>query len=142
MSDKQSRNFQSFNATLERMRNDSLRLNAGVQTEGDAIRAYKELIDNINDPEVVTQRLDELGRLYDRTTNQKVLDVEMLYRNHGLEVPDLSKYMSPGAVVGGQDKGQSQTIPKTNANGWTLHQDAKGNKAYVSPDGKQFEEVH
>ena len=25
--------------------------------------------------------------------------------------------------------------------GWTLHTDAKGNKAYVSPDGKQFQEV-
>lgn len=29
----------------------------------------------------------------------------------------------------------------TNAKGWTLHTDANGNKAYVSPDGKQFEEV-
>src|SRR5574343_115320 len=28
-----------------------------------------------------------------------------------------------------------------NAKGWTLHTDAKGNKAYVSPDGTQFEEV-
>lgn len=31
--------------------------------------------------------------------------------------------------------------PSTNAQGWTLHQDANGNKAYVSPDGKQFQEV-
>jgi hypothetical protein len=30
----------------------------------------------------------------------------------------------------------------TNAKGWALHQDAKGNKAYVSPDRSQFEEVH
>lgn len=29
----------------------------------------------------------------------------------------------------------------TNAKGWKLMTDAKGNKAYVSPDGKQFEEV-
>lgn len=28
-----------------------------------------------------------------------------------------------------------------NAQGWILHTDAQGNKAYVSPDGKQFEEV-
>jgi hypothetical protein len=28
-----------------------------------------------------------------------------------------------------------------NAKGWVLHTDAKGNKAYVSPDGKSFEEV-
>lgn len=29
----------------------------------------------------------------------------------------------------------------TNARGWTLHTDANGNKAYVSPDGASFEEV-
>lgn len=32
--------------------------------------------------------------------------------------------------------------PATNAQGWALHTDAKGNRAYVSPDGKQFQEVH
>lgn len=31
--------------------------------------------------------------------------------------------------------------PPTNSRGWTLHVDAQGNRAYVSPDGKQFEEV-
>jgi hypothetical protein len=31
--------------------------------------------------------------------------------------------------------------PATNAKGWKLMTDAKGNKAYVSPDGKQFEEA-
>jgi hypothetical protein len=29
----------------------------------------------------------------------------------------------------------------TNSKGWTLHTDAKGNNAYVSPDGKSFEEA-
>jgi len=28
-----------------------------------------------------------------------------------------------------------------NSDGWTLHTDASGNKAYVSPDGKQFKEA-
>lgn len=32
-------------------------------------------------------------------------------------------------------------VPNANAKGWTLHTDAKGNRAYVSPDGKNFEEV-
>lgn len=32
-------------------------------------------------------------------------------------------------------------IPMQNGKGWTLHTDANGNRAYVSPDGKQFEEV-
>lgn len=31
--------------------------------------------------------------------------------------------------------------PRTNSKGWTLHTDAKGNQAYVSPDGKSIEEV-
>ena len=33
-------------------------------------------------------------------------------------------------------------LPSQLSNGWTLHEDAAGNKAYVSPDGKQFKEVH
>lgn len=32
--------------------------------------------------------------------------------------------------------------PAKNAKGWALHKDAKGNMAYVSPDGKEFEEAH
>lgn len=35
----------------------------------------------------------------------------------------------------------SNAPPATNAQGWTLHTDANGNRAYVSPDGKQFQEV-
>jgi hypothetical protein len=31
--------------------------------------------------------------------------------------------------------------PLTNSKGWVLHTDASGNKAYVSPDGKSFEEA-
>ena len=33
------------------------------------------------------------------------------------------------------------SVPMTNAKGWPLHTDKNGNKAYVSPDGKQYEEV-
>jgi hypothetical protein len=31
--------------------------------------------------------------------------------------------------------------PRVNSKGWTLKTDKAGNKAYVSPDGTQFEEV-
>ncbi len=37
--------------------------------------------------------------------------------------------------------GPSVAAPAKNAQGWELHTDASGNKAYVSPDGKQFREV-
>ena len=34
-----------------------------------------------------------------------------------------------------------KSLPYTDANGWILNVDKNGNKAYVSPDRKQFEEV-
>lgn len=36
---------------------------------------------------------------------------------------------------------QTSGLPATNTQGWALHRDAYGNHAYVSPDGKQFQEV-
>jgi len=59
-SDQQTRNYASFRANLEKLRNDSLRLNKGVQTEGDAQRAWQELMANLNDEGVVRQRLSEI----------------------------------------------------------------------------------
>jgi hypothetical protein len=55
---------------------------------------------------------------------------------------DFDRYLSDNAkntAKGG--KGAGAAPPLTNSKGWTLHRDAKGNMAYVSPDGKQFEEV-
>jgi hypothetical protein len=60
MSDQSSRNFASFRSNLEKLRNDSLRLNKGVQTEGDAQRAWNELFTNLNDEALVKQRLAEI----------------------------------------------------------------------------------
>jgi hypothetical protein len=48
-------------------------------------------------------------------------------------IPDLNK-------LSDQAQGAAAT-PRQNANGWILHTDAQGNKAYVSPDGKQYQEV-
>ena len=59
-SDQNSRNYESFRSNLEKLRNDSLRLNKGVQTEGDAQRAWNELIKHITDEQVVRQRLAEI----------------------------------------------------------------------------------
>ncbi len=62
-SDESSRNYASFVSTLEKLRNESLRLNKGVQTEGDSVRAWNEMITNINDPELVKQRIAEISEL-------------------------------------------------------------------------------
>lgn len=50
--------------------------------------------------------------------------------------------VDPQDVTGNVDaKVPTEALPPTNAKGWTLHTDAKGARAYVSPDGAQFEEV-
>lgn len=49
-------------------------------------------------------------------------------------IPDLNSLNDGASSQPGQ-------VPQTNARGWVLHKDAQGNQAYVSPDGKQFEEV-
>jgi len=41
----------------------------------------------------------------------------------------------------GKTQETSASTPGQNAKGWKLHVDSAGNKAYVSPDGKQYEEV-
>jgi hypothetical protein len=53
-----------------------------------------------------------------------------------------------GATTGSNSSDSTQTAPSnggtpppTNTQGWALHRDAKGNMAYVSPDGKQVQEV-
>lgn len=52
----------------------------------------------------------------------------------GLQRSAGPSYKAPAA-------GAPRNVPNTNAKGWTLHTDAQGNRAYVSPDGSQFEEV-
>ncbi|MDR7192705.1 hypothetical protein [Luteimonas terrae] len=71
-SSSESRAFQSMVSTFEKMRNDSLRLNNGVQTEGDAQRAWAELLGNLNDNENV---IEQLSRIQD--INQRAIQVHM-----------------------------------------------------------------
>jgi hypothetical protein len=52
----------------------------------------------------------------------------------GISTEDIR--VSPIYKSGGSDK-----TPPTNAQGWKLEVDKSGNRAYVSPDRKQFEEV-
>lgn len=92
MSTEQSRNLQSFKATLERLRNESLRLNTGVQTDGDAQRAWNELIANINDPLTVRQRLTEIAeinRIGSQLQNQKLNIMRSEYGRGELQLPNL-----------------------------------------------------
>lgn len=84
-STESSRNLASFQATLERLRNESLRLSKGVQTEGDSQRAWNELVANINDPALVQQRLQEVMQINDRARAQRRMRIDQQRNNFGHE---------------------------------------------------------
>ncbi|WP_421552232.1 hypothetical protein [Pseudomonas yamanorum] len=88
-STEESRNYGSLNATLERLRNDSLRLNAGVQTDGDAQRAWNELVTNLNDPKLVQQRLDEISSLNEKAIQLKTNMIQQRRQNARAEPLDI-----------------------------------------------------
>lgn len=88
-STEKSRNFASANATLEKMRNDSLRLNKGVQTEGDSVRAWNELFANVNDPGVVKQRLQEIRKINERAANLRQMQLDQIRSNYQLGPLDI-----------------------------------------------------
>jgi hypothetical protein len=96
MSTEESRNFASFESTLEKMRNESLRLNSGVQTDGDAQRAWNELFKNITDTDLVKQRLAEIKALNNRAVDLQKLKVDGIRSNYKAEPFDYGKM--PDAV--------------------------------------------
>jgi len=120
MSDQNARNYASFRATLERARNDSLRLNKGVQTEGDAQRAWNELVSNINDPKVVRQRLEEIKRYNEMAIafHQDVID--QMRSDAGLPPIDVSRFRihPPGQAPAAP----ATPAPAASGQGWRVIQ--------------------
>ncbi|WP_417276119.1 hypothetical protein [Castellaniella sp.] len=96
-----SRNYASLQASLEKLRNDSMRLNKGVQTEGDAVRAWNEMFKNLNDPKVVVQRLQEISAINRRAAELRAMQNDLLRAQFGHDPMDYTSFMSPGSVLGG-----------------------------------------
>lgn len=118
MSTEESRNFATFKSSLEKLRNDSLRLNSGVQTEGDAQRAWNELFQNINDTELVRQRLKEIQGINSRARDLQKLKVDQVRLNYGAEPLDVSEFTNVAPAVGGggpkriKDNAEYDALPK------------------------------
>jgi len=89
----------SFQSGMEKMRNDSLRLNSGVQTEGDATRAWNELFANINDEKVVKQRLAEIRGYNESAINFKKADINAMRSEYGKGEFDDSSYTKQTTVT-------------------------------------------
>lgn len=92
LSDQSSRNFASFRSNLEKLRNDSLRLNKGVQTEGDAQRAWNELFTNLNDENLVQQRLNEIEAINQRAIANRQQVITARRQAQGVAPSDTSTY--------------------------------------------------
>ena len=118
-SNENSRNLATFKAKLENMRNSVLLLNKGVQTEGDAQRAMNEMIANINDPDVVKQRLKEIRALNQRAVQLKKNNLDMLRRNYGQEDMDYSKYENQPPATN-LPSGNPLSPEDTQARDWAL----------------------
>lgn len=140
MSDEQSRNLQSFKSTLEKMRNASLLLNKGVQTDGDAQRSWNELVTNINDPKVVRQRLIEIQALNARAAKLKMAKNNVLRRNYGAQEMDYTPYLYQDTAIDSRPTGQptvSQPVNKLPSGAKQIGT-SKGKPVYQTPDGKKF----
>lgn len=103
-SNESSRNYDTFKASLEKMRTDSLRLNKGVQTEGDAQRAWNELLTNINDPKLVGERLDEIRAINKRAKNLKALQLDTIRQNFGAEPFDPRAIEAQRPAIGAPER--------------------------------------
>ena len=114
MATDESTNFSNFQAGMEKMRNDSLRLNSGVQTEGDAQRAWNELFKNINDEKVVKARLAEIRKYNDSAINFKKGDINAMRAEYGKGEFDDSVYGQQSQPATNQaqqgQQGKTQTV--------------------------------
>lgn len=87
----QSQAYGTFQASLEKLRNDSLRLNKGVQTDGDAQRAWNELLANTNDTAFVRKRLEEIRQINkrgERLQREKLNTIDRNYQGKESAGPD------------------------------------------------------
>lgn len=132
-SNEQSRNFASFASDLERMRNESLRLNAGVQTDGDAQRAWNELFQNINDTNLVSQRLNEIRAINKRAVELQRLKIDQVRGNYQAAPFDYSRLPGAGDAPNAQaSQPQGKTVVRTGTmNGRKVVQYSDGTTAYA-----------
>lgn len=107
-SDPNSRNYASFKAGLEKLRNDSLRLNKGMQTEGDAQRAWNELLANINDEGLVQQRLAEIDSINRRAIDNKRAIVSQRRSSQNVGPADLTE-VERGSIRAPYDLSKGET---------------------------------
>jgi len=95
-------------------------------TEGE--RRYIEMANSVMQLDDPLPRLAELRSKFEELVRQRQARLESLAKLRG-GTPRLAPPAAP------------KNVPTVNSKGWVLMTDRGGNRAYVSPDGSQFEEV-
>jgi hypothetical protein len=100
--------------------------------------AAANTINAANSPKQLSEMIDTYKKLFGGQINGLKKQYEA---GTGRKDFDETFLTSQGKKMAAQAhaKGESTALPKTNSKGWELHTDAKGRKAYVSPDGSQYE---
>lgn len=136
-----SRNFATLEATLEKMRNDSLRLNKGVQTEGDAVRAWNEITKYITDPKVVAKQLDRVRNLNAIAAKQRLQRINIRRARNRYEP------INPADIgYGGGLQPQAQPSPTAPQDGVSMpvistqseFDDLPSGTVYMEEDGQRY----
>lgn len=92
LGDGDVQNRANFDAFLNKLRNDTLRLNKGTQTEGDAERALLEIVANKTDEKIVIARLKEIQRINERAIKNRKRAINRRRKNEGVDAFDFSTY--------------------------------------------------
>lgn len=139
VSSENSRNFSSFKTTLEKLRNDSLRLNKGVQTEGDAVRAWNEILSNITDENLVKQRLAEVRKINERAADLRKLNVDQIRSNYGKDPINYNDYKKGAAILQNDSFGENsmQELPNPSQYKGRIITDTDTGIKYIS-NGKEW----
>lgn len=96
-------NSVNFDAFLNKLTNDSLRLNKGTQTEGDAKRATKEILTfyNRGNTNLVKERLKELLSINKAAADERKRNINRIRKNQNVEEFDFTNY---NALINNQTK--------------------------------------
>ncbi|NAS98248.1 hypothetical protein [Pseudomonas syringae] len=145
-SDEVSANYSSMLSTMEKLRNESLRLNKGTQTEGDADRAWNELFTNIRDPKIVQQRIKEINGYNNQAAALRGATINNRRANQGLDPLDvdglLNGALQAASPSGAQAQPQQQAASSSPAQGavYTITTDDQyarlpSGADYIDPQG-------
>lgn len=85
-------NYNTYVTSLEKLRNDSLRLNKGIQTDSDARRAWDEIMGNPYNSGIVSKRLEEIQNINSRAMDIKKNLVNAIHDNYGKPKYDFSAF--------------------------------------------------